>query len=188
MSESEKEREKRVRGSKKEREKGRRKRREGGEREKKEEQEKERERERRRGKRWRKGEGEERERARKERSDRREGGKRRKRKEGRIGRAAVREGPLQQQEFYTLKEGFESRSGYHTFVTKKLYETYLKAPHRKGERRRPIAVGGQDVVVQPGEVVFLNGSESQAIGDDIESYSWSLEQGDPRVSMELAKC
>ncbi|KAJ0026570.1 hypothetical protein NQD34_017570 [Periophthalmus magnuspinnatus] len=79
---------------------------------------------------------------------------------------------------------FQGRSGYQTYVTKALYQTYLKAPPRKGEQRPPIAVGGRDLVVQPGETVVLNGIESHAPGNEIKDYSWTLKRANGTVTME----
>ncbi|XP_072288336.1 kunitz-type protease inhibitor 1-like [Eucyclogobius newberryi] len=79
---------------------------------------------------------------------------------------------------------FQSRSGYKTYVTEVLFQTYLKAPSRKGEKRQPIAVGGRDMVVQPGESVVLNGIESHAPWDQIQDYRWTLKRGISTVTME----
>ncbi|CAL1585757.1 unnamed protein product [Knipowitschia caucasica] len=72
---------------------------------------------------------------------------------------------------------FQNRGGYQTFVTKKLYETFLQAPPTTGDQRRPIAVGGRDLVVQPGESVLLNGIESLSPGT-IQQYIWNQQKGD----------
>ncbi|KAJ0061325.1 hypothetical protein NL108_014997 [Boleophthalmus pectinirostris] len=82
---------------------------------------------------------------------------------------------------------FQSRDGYLTYVTAPLYRDYLKAPPRKGEQRRPIAVGGRDLVVQPGETVVLNGTESHAIGAEITDYSWTLLRGNGTVIMQTTE-
>lgn len=79
---------------------------------------------------------------------------------------------------------FQSRSEYLTFVTGVLFRTYLKAPPRTGEQRRPIAIGGRDLVVQPGETVVLNGIESHSPGNQIKDYSWTLKRGNSTVTME----
>lgn len=76
------------------------------------------------------------------------------------------------------------RSDYQTYVTEPLYRTYLKAPPRTGEQRRPIAVGGRDLVVQPGEAVVLNGIESHSLADQILDYSWTQIRGNSTVIME----
>lgn len=78
----------------------------------------------------------------------------------------------------------QSRSGYLTYVTAKVYKTYLQAPPRTGEHRLPIAIGGQDQVVQPGETVVLNGLESQSPGDHIKEYIWTMKTRNPNVTLE----
>lgn len=60
------------------------------------------------------------------------------------------------------------------------------SPVSAGELSRPIANAGRDIVVQPGEVVLLNGIESEALGGaKIIHYSWSLESGDRGVVMQV---
>ncbi|MEQ2209926.1 hypothetical protein XENOCAPTIV_006055, partial [Xenoophorus captivus] len=50
----------------------------------------------------------------------------------------------------------------------------------------PIANAGRDVVVQPGEIVTLNGTESVALhAAHIVDYRWSLQSGDPSLKMEV---
>lgn len=79
---------------------------------------------------------------------------------------------------------FQSHDGYVTYVTDTLYSTYLKAPPTTGEQRQPIAVGGRDMVVQPGASVVLNGIESLAPKDQIKDYTWTLVRGNSTVTIE----
>lgn len=56
--------------------------------------------------------------------------------------------------------------------------------------KHPIANAGQDMVVQPNEIVTLNGHQSWD-DNDITSYEWRLVSGDPSVVMQvrcLCKC
>ncbi|XP_028997722.1 kunitz-type protease inhibitor 1-like isoform X2 [Betta splendens] len=80
---------------------------------------------------------------------------------------------------------FANRAGYLSYVTKPVFQKYLRDPQRKGKLHLPIANAGRDIVVQPGEAVLLNGIESEALGGaKIVDYSWSLESGDEDVVME----
>lgn len=50
----------------------------------------------------------------------------------------------------------------------------------------PIAIAGQDVVVQPGATVTLDGIQSLALGDaHIVRYDWTLQSGEAVVVLEV---
>lgn len=80
-------------------------------------------------------------------------------------------------------DSFQNRAGYMTYVTEEVYNVYLKAPPRTGHRR-PIAIGGRDLVVQPGETVTLNGVESHSPGYKIKDYIWTLKSSNSSVTLE----
>ncbi|MEQ2163014.1 hypothetical protein GOODEAATRI_025911, partial [Goodea atripinnis] len=67
---------------------------------------------------------------------------------------------------------FVNQDGYHSYMRERMFQRYLQAP-------------GRDVVVQPGEIVTLNGTESVALhAAHIVDYRWSLQSGDPSLKME----
>ncbi|XP_013879353.1 kunitz-type protease inhibitor 1 [Austrofundulus limnaeus] len=77
---------------------------------------------------------------------------------------------------------FVNQAGYKTYIRLAVFQRYLQGP---GKKAPPIANAGRDVVVQPGETVLLNGSESQALhGGRITKYVWTRESGDPSILME----
>ncbi|KAM4712624.1 LOW QUALITY PROTEIN: kunitz-type protease inhibitor 1-like [Anableps anableps] len=77
---------------------------------------------------------------------------------------------------------FVNQAGYRSYIRKSVFQRYLAAP---GERSPPIANAGPDVVVQPGETVTLNGTESVPLHHaEITEYRWSLESGDKSLKME----
>ncbi|XP_015259517.1 PREDICTED: kunitz-type protease inhibitor 1-like [Cyprinodon variegatus] len=77
---------------------------------------------------------------------------------------------------------FVNQAGYQSYIRESMFQKYLQAP---GEQPPPIANAGRDVVVQPGETVTLNGTESVALGNaKIATYRWSLQSGDRSLKME----
>ncbi|XP_038132490.1 kunitz-type protease inhibitor 1-like [Cyprinodon tularosa] len=77
---------------------------------------------------------------------------------------------------------FVNQAGYQSYIRESMFQRYLQAP---GEQPPPIANAGRDVVVQPGETVTLNGTESVALGNaKIATYRWSLQSGDRSLKME----
>uniref|UniRef100_A0A3Q2QYP3 Kunitz-type protease inhibitor 1-like n=1 Tax=Fundulus heteroclitus TaxID=8078 RepID=A0A3Q2QYP3_FUNHE len=80
---------------------------------------------------------------------------------------------------------FLKQAGYQSYLKRSVFQRYLKAPG-EGDLSLPIANAGRDVVVQPGEVVMLNGSESFALHDaKISDYKWSLQSEDNGMTMEV---
>ncbi|KAG7233565.1 hypothetical protein INR49_006840 [Caranx melampygus] len=78
---------------------------------------------------------------------------------------------------------FVNQVGYRSYVRESVFLKHLGGPREPGE---PIAMAGRDVVVQPGEVVTLNGTESVAVSDaHIMDYQWSQLSGDASVKMEM---
>ncbi|GLD73907.1 kunitz-type protease inhibitor 1-like protein [Lates japonicus] len=74
---------------------------------------------------------------------------------------------------------FVNQAGYQSYIRDFVFRKYLEAPGK------PIANAGGDVIVQPGEMVTLNGIESLPLGDShITDYRWSLQSGDAGVKME----
>ncbi|XP_019967707.1 kunitz-type protease inhibitor 1-like [Paralichthys olivaceus] len=77
---------------------------------------------------------------------------------------------------------FVNQAGYQSFIRESVFQKHLAGPQGAGE---PIANAGRDVIVQPGEMVILNGIESLTLGDaHITDYHWSLLSGDAGVKME----
>ncbi|XP_041831468.1 kunitz-type protease inhibitor 1-like [Melanotaenia boesemani] len=76
---------------------------------------------------------------------------------------------------------FVNQDGYQSFIRDTVFQKYLKGP---GKKAPPIANAGRDVIVQPGQVVTLNGIESLALDDrKITNYKWSLQSGNDSVKM-----
>ncbi|XP_034017948.1 kunitz-type protease inhibitor 1-like [Thalassophryne amazonica] len=66
---------------------------------------------------------------------------------------------------------FVNKAGFTTYIRASVFQKYLQGPSKLAP---PIANAGWNVVVQPGVVVTLNGSESLALGDaHITDYHWS---------------
>ncbi|XP_036406294.1 kunitz-type protease inhibitor 1-like [Megalops cyprinoides] len=80
---------------------------------------------------------------------------------------------------------FVKKTGFSNYILNSVFEEYLEGEDHvhDEEDRRPIANGGPDRVVQPGEPVTLNGIESR---DDhgISTYQWTQLKGDPSAVME----
>ncbi|KAJ8269926.1 hypothetical protein GJAV_G00108340 [Gymnothorax javanicus] len=83
---------------------------------------------------------------------------------------------------------FVKRTGYSNFILSSVYEKYLAGQDGVSEDgdKFPIANGGPDQVVQPGQNVTLSGVESK---DDqgIASYEWTLLNGDQPAVIEKTK-
>ncbi|KAM4529273.1 kunitz-type protease inhibitor 1-like [Fundulus diaphanus] len=87
---------------------------------------------------------------------------------------------------------FLKQAGYQSYLRRSVFQRHLKAPgegaapvHAPKQSKLPIANAGRDVVVQPGEVVTLNGSESFALHDaKISDYKWSLQSEDNGMTKE----
>ncbi|XP_007574785.1 kunitz-type protease inhibitor 1-like isoform X1 [Poecilia formosa] len=77
---------------------------------------------------------------------------------------------------------FVNQAGYKSYIRRSTYQRYLEAP---GELAPPIANAGPDVVLQPGENVTLNGSESIPLHHaKISDYKWTLQSGDQSLKLE----
>ncbi|KAK5622764.1 hypothetical protein CRENBAI_025123 [Crenichthys baileyi] len=77
---------------------------------------------------------------------------------------------------------FVNQDGYQSYMRESMFQRYLQAP---GKLSPPITNAGRDIVVQPGEIVTLNGTESVALNQArIVDYRWSLQSGDPSLKME----
>ncbi|KAM4522425.1 kunitz-type protease inhibitor 1b [Odontesthes bonariensis] len=77
---------------------------------------------------------------------------------------------------------FVNQQGYRSYIRRSVYRRHLRGP---GKQAPPIVIADRDVIVQPGEMVTLNGIESLALGDaQITDYSWSLQSGDASIKME----
>ncbi|XP_071323481.1 kunitz-type protease inhibitor 1-like [Trachinotus anak] len=77
---------------------------------------------------------------------------------------------------------FVNQAGYQSYIRESVFLQHLEGPEEPGE---PIANAGHDVIIQPGETVTLNGTESLPLGDaEITTYQWSLLSGDPGVKVE----
>ncbi|XP_049613719.1 kunitz-type protease inhibitor 1 [Syngnathus scovelli] len=80
---------------------------------------------------------------------------------------------------------FVPRRGYRSVIRDFEFRKYLQGPLETDEPAPPIAITGQDVVVQPGATVTLDGIQSLAIGDaHLKRHVWTLQNGDPGVVME----
>ncbi|XP_060772167.1 kunitz-type protease inhibitor 1-like isoform X2 [Neoarius graeffei] len=77
---------------------------------------------------------------------------------------------------------FVKKSGFIVYMQNSVYKKHLSGPEGKKDKH-PIANPGADIVVQPGESVYLNGIESW---DDrkIIKYEWTLLSGDPSVVIQ----
>ncbi|XP_041952469.1 kunitz-type protease inhibitor 1-like [Alosa sapidissima] len=83
---------------------------------------------------------------------------------------------------------FVRKDGFINYILDSVYDNYLDGPTTDpGEDdKHPIADAGQDMVVQPNEIVTLNGHQSWD-DDNIISYMWSQVSGDPSVKMQKTK-
>ncbi|KAI1895442.1 hypothetical protein AGOR_G00106320 [Albula goreensis] len=80
---------------------------------------------------------------------------------------------------------FVKKSGFNNYIMNSVFEKYLEGPHISvdDDDKPPVANAGQDRVVQPQDVVPLDGIESK---DDkkIERYEWRLVQGNSSAVLE----
>ncbi|KAI4875153.1 hypothetical protein NFI96_013021 [Prochilodus magdalenae] len=78
---------------------------------------------------------------------------------------------------------FVRKKGFKNYLLTSVFESDLMDNTRGKEDQPPTAVAGQDRVVQPNEVVMLNGIESR---DDnkIVSYHWVMVSGNPSAVIE----
>nr|XP_020480304.1 kunitz-type protease inhibitor 1-like isoform X2 [Monopterus albus] len=80
---------------------------------------------------------------------------------------------------------FANQDDYLSYIRKPVFHKYLGEPQGSGQKASVIANAGPDVVVQPGEMVLLNGIESLALGNTrITDYVWSQQSGSEDVEME----
>ncbi|PWA28324.1 hypothetical protein CCH79_00019009 [Gambusia affinis] len=113
---------------------------------------------------------------------------------------------------------FVNQAGYESYIRRSMYRRYLEAPdsaavglesaewncpfnrekniHLKrsdmkmshSELALPIANAGPDIVLQPGENVTLNGSESMPLHHaKISDYKWTQQSGDQNLKLEKTK-
>ncbi|XP_056624464.1 kunitz-type protease inhibitor 1a [Triplophysa dalaica] len=77
---------------------------------------------------------------------------------------------------------FVRKTGFKNYVSTSVFKDYLEQKVLGEEDKPPVAITGQDRVVQPHEDVTLNGVESR---DDkkIVKYDWTIVSGDPSVVM-----
>ncbi|KAL2082629.1 hypothetical protein ACEWY4_022447 [Coilia grayii] len=75
------------------------------------------------------------------------------------------------------------KNGFVNYILDSVYDDYLEGPTSGDKDKHPIANAGQDMVVQPNELVTLDAHQSW---DDkkITSYKWSQVLGDPSVVMQ----
>lgn len=83
---------------------------------------------------------------------------------------------------------FVKRNGFVNYVQESVYENYLEGPTSApgDEDKHPIANAGQDTVVQPNEIVTLNGHQSWD-DKEITEYEWTQVDGDTSVKMQKAQ-
>lgn len=80
---------------------------------------------------------------------------------------------------------FVKKDGFVNYILESVFDNYLDGPTSDpGEDdKHPIANAGQDMVVQPNEIVTLNGHQSWD-DQNISHYKWSLVSGDSSVVMQ----
>ncbi|XP_062407610.1 kunitz-type protease inhibitor 1-like isoform X2 [Sardina pilchardus] len=80
---------------------------------------------------------------------------------------------------------FVRKDGFVNYILDSVFDNYLDGPTADpGESdKHPIANAGQDMVVQPNEIIYLNGLQSWD-DKEITSYEWSQVSGDPSVEMQ----
>ncbi|KAF7231056.1 kunitz-type protease inhibitor 1-like [Nothobranchius furzeri] len=77
---------------------------------------------------------------------------------------------------------FVNQVGYQSYIRTSVYQKYLQ---EQGKQAPPIANAGRDAIIQPGETVLLNGSESLALNEaHITTYHWRQLKGDPGLTLE----
>ncbi|XP_052009448.1 kunitz-type protease inhibitor 1-like [Xyrauchen texanus] len=77
---------------------------------------------------------------------------------------------------------FVRKKGFNNYMLTSVFKDYLEQQVSDEEDKHPVAVAGQDRVVQPHDDVTLNGIQSK---DDkkIVKYEWELVSGDPSAIM-----
>ncbi|XP_063079779.1 kunitz-type protease inhibitor 1b isoform X2 [Engraulis encrasicolus] len=78
---------------------------------------------------------------------------------------------------------FVKKTGFVNYILDSVYGDYLDGPTSGNDDKKPIANAGQDLVVQPNEMVTLNAHQSWD-DDKITSYEWNQVLGDPSVEMQ----
>ncbi|KAL7380455.1 hypothetical protein ABVT39_018186 [Epinephelus coioides] len=79
---------------------------------------------------------------------------------------------------------FVRKKGYMSYILDSVYESYLELDVPTTDTNQPpVAIGGQDRVVQPQDSVILNGIESKD-DDEIVSYQWQMLTGYPYAVIE----
>ncbi|KAJ8356310.1 hypothetical protein SKAU_G00191040 [Synaphobranchus kaupii] len=80
---------------------------------------------------------------------------------------------------------FVKKRGFSNYILQSVFDEYIEGPEDipGDEDKPPIANGGLDRVVQPGQIIKLNGIQSL---DDrgIASYKWTQLEGDPSAIMQ----
>ncbi|KAL6095435.1 spint1 [Pungitius sinensis] len=80
---------------------------------------------------------------------------------------------------------FVNLKGFLSYIRESVFQKYLRGPRATGDGALPIAIAPRDVIIQPGEVVTLRGTQSLAMHDaHIAKYQWSLFSGDANVTMQ----
>ncbi|KAK7141863.1 hypothetical protein R3I94_011527 [Phoxinus phoxinus] len=78
---------------------------------------------------------------------------------------------------------FVRKKGFSNYLLKSVFKDYLEQKLSDVEDKPPVAVSGQDRVVQPQEDVTLNGIESKD-DKEIVSFEWVQVSGDPSAVMK----
>ncbi|XP_028296301.1 kunitz-type protease inhibitor 1-like [Gouania willdenowi] len=79
---------------------------------------------------------------------------------------------------------FVHQPGFDTYIRVGVFTKYLEGPQGAEAESSLVAVVGRDVIVQPGDSVLLNGTESFSVNSDIRDYRWEELSGENSLRME----